>query len=556
MVVFNEEKQTKTVNELHEKEEEELARILSQKYGISYIDLSKVSISPDVLQAVPEEKARGALLAPFRKKGETLHVAVHSPNKEETRYAVSELERQDFRVILYMASTASLERAWKLYKNKNFVAEKSGIIEVSNDEIEKITKKINNLDSLKEYIENIVEEGGRESTSRILEVVFGGALATHSSDVHIEPEEGSVRLRLRLDGILQDIYFFDESVYRLLLSRIKLVSGLKLNVRDQAQDGRFTFTIQGRQIGVRTSVIPGSYGESIVMRLLDPKMISVPLAELGINERLFKIINREIEKPNGLILNTGPTGSGKTTSLYACLNKIYSPQMKIITIENPIEYHLEGIVQTQVDNKRGYTFLEGLRSALRQDPDVIMIGEIRDLETARTAINSALTGHLVLSTLHTNNAAGTIPRLIDLGVNSKIISSALTLSLAQRLVRKLCNSCKEEDRQNENEASIIERILSGIVVDPPKNNGKIWRSKGCKACNNTGYKGRAPVMEGINMDKKIENVIQNNPSEREIIAAAKEQGILTMSQDGVLKVLDGITTLTEVQRVVDLFEED
>ncbi|HET8574546.1 MAG TPA: GspE/PulE family protein, partial [Candidatus Paceibacterota bacterium] len=316
------------------------------------------------------------------------------------------------------------------------------------------------------------------------------------------------------------------------------------------------FAIEDREIGVRTSVIPGAYGESVVMRLLDPKMISIPLEELGINKRLFEVINREIEKPNGLILNTGPTGSGKTTSLYAFLNKIYTPEMKIITIENPIEYHLEGIVQTQVDTKRGYTFLEGLRSALRQDPDVIMIGEIRDLETARTAINSALTGHLVISTLHTNNAAGTIPRLVDLGVNPKIISSALTLALAQRLVRKLCEACKVEDVQTDPEREVIDRILAGIATDRPKNHGKIWRSKGCQVCNNTGYTGRVPVIEGILMDKKIEDALQHNPSEREIMLAAKDQNLLTMSQDGVLKILEAVTSMNEVQRVVDLFHMD
>jgi type II secretory ATPase GspE/PulE/Tfp pilus assembly ATPase PilB-like protein len=228
--------------------------------------------------------------------------------------------------------------------------------------------------------------------------------------------------------------------------------------------------------------------------------------------------------------------------------------MKVITIENPIEYHLEGIVQTQVDSKRGYTFLEGLRSALRQDPDIIMVGEIRDLETARTAINSALTGHLVLSTLHTNNAAGTIPRLIDLGVNPKIISSALTLSLAQRLVRRLCDDCKEKEQQNDHEKEVIDGVIDTIQKDPPENHGKIWRAEGCKKCNNTGYKGRAPIIEGIQMDKDIEDVIQKNPSEREIIGASESQGILTMSQDGILKILDGTSTLSEVQRVVNLFK--
>ncbi|HET8574640.1 MAG TPA: ATPase, T2SS/T4P/T4SS family, partial [Candidatus Paceibacterota bacterium] len=241
MITFNEEKQNEKISTLHKKEEEELAKILSVKYGIAYVDLSSVSINPDVLQVISEETARRAMIAPFKRKGETLHVAVHSPHKDETRDAIAELERKEFIVVLYMASTDSLERAWKLYKNKNFVAEKSGVIEVSDEEIKKIKEEITNVAELKKQIEEIVEQGGRKTTSRILEVAFGGALATNASDIHIEPEEGSVRMRLRLDGILQDLYFFEPETYYLLLSRIKLVSGLKLNVKNQAQDGRFSF---------------------------------------------------------------------------------------------------------------------------------------------------------------------------------------------------------------------------------------------------------------------------------------------------------------------------
>ncbi len=250
-------------------------------------------------------------------------------------------------------------------------------------------------------------------------------------------------MRLRLDGVLVEVLQFDMETYKLLLSRIKLLSGMKLS-DSIAQDGRFAIMIGDEEISIRSSMIPGAYGESIVMRILDPKSIQVNLEDMGIESYLFSVIQQEIAKPNGMILVTGPTGSGKTTTLYAFLRKIYSKEIKIITIEDPIEYHLQGITQTQTDSEKGYTFLEGLRSALRQDPDVVMVGEVRDAETAKIAVESALTGHLVFSTLHTNNAAGVIPRLIDLGIRPQIIAPAIDLTLAQRLLRKLCSNCKKQ----------------------------------------------------------------------------------------------------------------
>ena len=279
------------------------------------------------------------------------------------------------------------------------------------------------------------------------------------------------------------------------------------------------------------------------------------MENLGIHPKLLKIISEQIGKPNGMILTTGPTGSGKTTTLYAFLKKIYTPDIKVITIENPIEYHLEGIVQTQTESEKGYGFAEGLRSALRQDPDVIMVGEIRDSETATTAVNASLTGHLVFSTLHTNNAAGTFPRLLDLGVNPKVISSAINISIAQRLVRTLCNTCKKEARLDGEDKKNIERIISGIG-DASYLEGiqkdKIWQSVGCDKCNGLGFKGRIGVFEAILVDEKIEKVVLENPSERDIFEAAKPQALLTLSQDGVIKVLQGLTTLEELDRVVDL----
>ncbi len=291
------------------------------------------------------------------------------------------------------------------------------------------------------------------------------------------------------------------------------------------------------------------------MRLLNPKSIAVSLEDLGIEKRTLDILLEQINKPNGMLLITGPTGSGKTTTLYAFLKKIYTPDVKILTIEDPIEYHLQGIVQTQVEDEKGYTFLAGLRAALRQDPDIIMVGEIRDAETASTAVTAALTGHLVFSTLHTNSAAGAFPRLIDLKINPKTISSAINVSMAQRLLRKLCVSCKKEIAPSDKQKIIIDRVIESIK-DKTYLEGvqkeKIFEAVGCEKCNGTGYKGRIAIVEAILATKAIEDILVNNPSDREIKKAAEAQNILDMKQDGVLKVLKGVSTLDELSRVIDL----
>ena len=334
---------------------------------------------------------------------------------------------------------------------------------------------------------------------------------------------------------------------------------MKLNIKNASQDGRFSVKIIDNNIEIRSSILPGAYNESIVMRLLNPKSISVPIEDLGIQTRTLATLMEQIRRPNGMLLITGPTGSGKTTTLYAFMKKISSPDVKIITIEDPIEYHLPGVVQTQVEEEKDYTFLSGLRSALRQDPDVIMVGEIRDGETATIAINSALTGHLVFSTLHTNTAAGAFPRLIDLGVNPKIISSAINVAMAQRLVRKLCNNCKTEVTPTPKEKEFIDRTVSS-VVDKTYLEGvqteKIWQPVGCEVCHKTGYKGRIAITEVILMKKEVEEAIINNPSDRDIKAAAASQNLLDMKQDGVIRILKGVSSLDELGRVIDIESRD
>lgn len=559
MVQFNEVRQKKKIEELRIQEAENLTRILAEKYKIPYLDLSTTPINTDALRLIPEEEARTANIAAFRLIGKTVHVAVSSPESEKVKMALKELERRDYKPVLHLVSKRSLERAWKRYKEISYSEEtEAGVLEISNEQVVKYSRELSSLDDFISVITGILKGKKRYRTSHLLEIFIAGALATKASDIHIEPQENAVRLRMRLDGVLHDLLDLEQKPYSLLLSRIKLISGMKLNIKDTSQDGRFSIKIEETELEVRASALPGPYGESIVLRILNPDTLSIPLEKMGIEPKLLSILEKEIERPNGMILSTGPTGSGKTTTLYAFLRKIKTSEIKIITIEDPIEYHLSGVTQTQIDRESGYTFLEGLRHSLRQDPDVIMVGEIRDNNTAKTAIHAALTGHLVLSTLHTNNAAGTIPRLIDLGINPKIIGSALNVSMAQRLLRKLCNACKKKDKPNREEAALIEHILE-TMLENQKQELKadvIWRANKCAECNHSGYQERIGIFEAILIDEKIEQSTSKSASERDIWRAAKHQEILTMRQDGIGKVLRGITSLEELGRVIDLYTDE
>lgn len=556
---FNEDKSLKKFAMLRKREEENLAETLSQKYGVGYLDLNVMPINIDALRVIREVDARESEVAPFNITDKKVDIGVLSPNSEKTLAVIEKLKAQGYTPTIFMVSHESLNKVWSRYKELSYSFEsKGGALDISSEEINDLVKNVTDVTLLKKEIDAVLSAKKSYRISKIFEIILAGALAMKASDVHIEPEENTVRLRYRLDGVLTDILYFDHETFKLLLSRIKLVSDLKLNVGG-AQDGRFSIKISDGDVEVRTSLLPGTYSESVVLRLLNPKATSVDLEGRGIHPRLLKIFLHEVSKPNGMILVTGPTGSGKTTTLYAFLKKIYSPDIKIITIENPIEYHLQGIVQTQTDDDKQYTFAAGLRAALRQDPDVIMVGEIRDSETAETAINAALTGHLVLSTLHTNNAAGAFPRLMDLGVNPKVIASAINISIAQRLVRVLCPDCRKEVVPSEADKKIIDGAL-GSVTDKTYLDGvqteKVWESVGCAKCNMLGFVGRMGIFEAILADEAIEKIVLENPSEREIRRAAAPQNILSMKQDGVIKVLQGTTSMAELSRVIDLEKEE
>lgn len=554
MIEFDEDKQKRRIADLHKREEEDLVQLLSSKYGIEYVDLTVIPTNTDALRLIDEKTARENKVASFSLIDKKVKIAIRFPEDMKIQAIVEDLTHKGYSPTLYICSMASLEKAWSAYKDLSFAFEnKAGSLEISTDEVANTIEKAKDLPAIINLLKETLAMKRSYRVSRVLETIVAGALATDASDIHIEPEESYIRLRYRLDGVLVNVMDFDQDTYGLLLSRLKLLSGLKLNIKKDAQDGRFSVHIKGADIEIRTSVLPGAYNESIVLRLLNPKTIDIPMEGLGIPKKLLSVIQKEIIKPNGMLLTTGPTGSGKTTTLYAFLKKVHSPNVKIITIEDPIEYHLPGIVQTQT-NEKGYTFLEGLRSALRQDPDIIMVGEIRDSETASIAINSSLTGHLVFSTLHTNSAAGAFPRLIDLGINSKIMSSAINIVLAQRLLRKLCDNCKKPQALEDKEKVLIDKVLetvfdkNEIPVMPPH----IFMENGCEKCNNTGYKGRIGIYEGMKLTPEISNVVDMNPSEIEIEKAAASQGILTMKQDGVMKVLDGITSLDELARVISI----
>ena len=424
-----------------------------------------------------------------------------------------------------------------------------------------LTVDIDSVISLK----SLLSDSSKRDVSQILEIIMGSGIILEASDIHFEPEEEDVNLRIRLDGILQEIGKFDHKTYKSVLSRIKLLSSVKLNITSVSQDGRFSVKYplistdqKGKPfvdetdeyIEVRSSFLPSEYGETTVLRILNPKKL-VEIEKLGLRKDLKDLFDEEIKRPNGMIIVTGPTGSGKTTTLYAVLKKLQSPEIKIITIEDPIEYHLEGISQTRTRPDKGYDFANGLRAIVRQDPDVILVGEVRDLETAEIALQAALTGHLVLTTLHTNDAAGAVARLQSLGEKPYNIAPAVNIVIAQRLVRRVCSECSVLEKISEEDYQKIKKGLEGISEEIVKfsKESKIAKAVGCDKCNNTGYKGRLGIFEILRVDSEMEKLILSGPSSSEIEDKAILDGMLTVYQDGLIKVLTNQTTINEVERV-------
>jgi len=555
MVFEKEEKQKEFLAKVRRGEEENRTKLLAEKTDFPYLNLAFVPIESDALILIPKEKSKAAMAAIINREVKTLHLAAVSPDGKETQALVAELQKEGYIVKIFVISGASFKKALSHYPAPREAKEITGRVEISKEGLEKFQREISDLGSFKKIAEHLFESKATE----VVEAALAGALILKASDLHFEPEKDTIRLRFRLDGVLEDVIFMPPGIYSQVLNRIKLLSGLKLNIHEKAQDGRFTIESGGSEVEIRTSILPGAYGENIVMRVLDPSVVKIDLGDLGIREDDIKVIEKQLAAPTGMILTTGPTGSGKTTTLYAFIKKILTPDIKIITIEDPIEYHIGGISQTQVEPDKGYTFENGLRSIVRQDPDVILVGEIRDFETAEIAMHAALTGHLVFSTLHTNDAIGAIPRLIDLGVKPPIIAPAINMVMAQRLLRRVCTKCAKKRPITESELSKFKKILKDLPtrVKNIELDDKILISEpyGCKECHG-GYSGRVAVMELFEITGDVEKLILSSPAQSQLKEAAKRAGMVSMTQDAVIKILRGITTIEESERILGALESD
>jgi type IV pilus assembly protein PilB len=518
----------------------------AKELGLSYIDISKTPINPDLLKILKPDTAKNALMMPFFRIGKRLRIAIVDPNNAETKRVIEELKKQKYLLNINLASLVGLQETLKLYESEQYQVKKEIETTYSEKDIKEYEKELVNLADLGPKVETVTSEEG-------LQLINMGAMKTGASDIHFEPGAKAVRVRFRIDGVLHKVFELDASTYKNLSNQIKYLAKMKLNVSNVPQDGRFSFELNQRKIDVRVSDIPTQFGESFVFRLLDSERGLLSYEEMGFKHDYLKKMNNLINMSHGMILCTGPTGSGKTSTLYSILDQFNSPESKIITLEDPIEYNLDGVSQSQINEKRGYNFADGLKSVLRQDPDVVMIGEIRDIDTAETASQAALTGHVVLSTLHTNSAVETIPRLINMGLPPFMVAPALHTIIAQRLVRKVCDSCKVmrsipeaklKDIQKTVEA--INKIKPDLKIEIP---AKLPNSAGCDKCSHTGYSGRIAIHEIINLDYEIRDMILKEESSNNILLAVRRKGLVTMREDGILKVLEGLTTLEEVFRV-------
>jgi len=542
-----EEELERKLSEMRQQVEEDKYKALAQQLNLPYSDLISVPVDTDALSLLSEEEARSANIVVILKKGSKVVVAAVDPTNPATQKVISRL-KEDREVNVILTNPRSLQNVLERYRDvKRAEVFEIGAIEIQEKELDRLEGDIKNISDIKERMKKM-------SATSLLEMTIAGALKTEASDIHLEPESGEVRLRYRLDGLLHDIASLDKPSYEKVLNRIKVLSKMKLNIHNVPQDGRFTIRLKTVSIEVRVSVLPSEFGEAIVMRLLDPRTIKKGLEELGMRDDLLNKVREVLKKPTGAILTTGPTGSGKTTMLYAFVSYLNSPETKIVTIEDPIEYHIEGISQTQVDTHKGYTFANGLRAIVRQDPDIILVGEIRDAETADIALQAALTGHLVLSTIHTNDAAGTVPRLIDLDIRPQIIAPAINMAMAQRLVRKLCPNCKKMKKIEAEDLKKVKTLLEPLKerLDLPKLDPglEIGTPGKCKECNDAGYKGRIGVFEAFDMSREMEKLILSSPAISEVRDLAITEGMVTMLQDAYIKLISGMTSMEEIERVL------
>lgn len=516
---------------------------------------ASLQIPGEVLTLFPEESAKFYKMIPLAKEGNVLKVGIVDPENMKAKEAINFLTRQhkmSFR--LYLISRRYFEDIVKQYRNlteevgKALTAWETEVKAEDDIELYGAGEKISS--------ERMTEEA---PIIKMVAVILRHAVEGNASDIHIEPEEKETRVRFRMDGVLYSSLFLPVQAHPSIIARIKILSNLRLDETRVPQDGRFSAKIDSRNVDFRVSTLPTKLGEKVVIRVLDSAEGLRSYEEIGLMSRNLEIVREAAQKPYGLILVTGPTGSGKTTTLYSVLRELNQPEVNIITLEDPIEYFIDGVNQSQVRADIGYDFDQGLRHVVRQDPDVIMVGEIRDEESASLVSHAALTGHVVLSTLHTNNAIGVIPRLIDMKIKPFLLPSTLNIAVGQRLAHRLCPFCKERVRPNKEVEKEIWKAISNISEDQKKyfnvpaspDQIYVYKPKGCVKCNMKGERGRVGVFEILKMTPQLENIIIENPNETAIIAEGKRQGMLSMRQDGILKALIGEISIEEVIRITD-----
>lgn len=547
------------LSKIKKKEEESRAKLLAEKLDLPYLNLLVTPLDPEDLLLIPLKQAQTSKTLAIKRNGKILNLAVCDPGFSETAKLIAELQNREFEVHLFIISASGLRYGLKRYQSimsgrANQGTSIRGVFVISEQDLSSFQDKIKTIQDLQKAVANL-------SPNELLTIICAGAIGMKASDIHLEPEKEIVKIRYRLDGLLQHVASFPIKDYRFLLSRIKTLADLILNVSDKSQDGRFTVRIsslkQPKDIDIRVSTLPSNYGESTVMRLLGSSEIALNLKDLGIRPELLEKIQNQISRPNGIILATGPTGSGKTTTLYACLNFVNKPGIKIITVEDPIEYQLNGITQTPIKPKQGQTFATSLKSIVRQDPDVLMVGEIRDNESAQIALQFALTGHLVFSTLHTNDAAGAVPRLLEMQTDAAALSGALNLVIAQRLLRKLCPQCKKAYAPSVTESKQLKTILAGITDQTGlkvADLGPLFQPQGCPSCHGLGYRGRVGIFELFINNEKINELISQKANSRQLFTQAKSEGMLTLAEDAALRVSESITSIEEMERIIGPLE--
>lgn len=530
-------------------EELDLAK-RSKELGVPYLYKVPKKIEKNVLNIIPENLATKHKMVAFDKENDVIRIAMVDINNIEALNVLRFVTgKENLKTEFYLTDSFQIGEILKQYVGtEKAVEEAFKSIKQGEKEIQK-SRKVEN-----EKINEIIQDA---PISKLVEVIVRHAVEGRASDIHVEPVDDEYRIRFRVDGVLHSSLNLPKEVGKAVVSRIKILSNLKIDEQRKPQDGRFQVKEDGRVTDFRVSTFPVVEGEKTVMRVLDRSNQVFDLESLGLQGRNYEIFEKRIRDPYGIILITGPTGSGKSTTLYGFLKILNQEERNIVTLEDPVEYYISGVNQSQVKPEIGYTFANGLRSILRQDPNVIMVGEIRDSETAELAIHAALTGHLVFSTLHTNSAIGAIPRLIDMGVEPFLLSSSIRVVAAQRLIRRICQNCKREKEVSEAIVEKIKEELSSVSAEELKKYNvnlsekiKIFEGKGCDECSNIGYKGRIAIYEAFEISEKIQSLIaEKRGSETEVEAQAKKEGMISMRQDGFLKVIQGMTTISEVERV-------